>query len=88
MKQGKIWFVIQITTAVCCVIAGISVGVLGILSILGKVDVKYIFVGLFILLFLSSISCVIAAWDLRKINKLEETCNESDSKQDLSSNER
>ena len=88
MKQGKIWFVIQIATAVCCVIAGISVGVLGILSILGKVDEKYIFVGLFILLFSSSITCVIAAWDLRKINKLEETCNESDSKQDLSSNER
>lgn len=36
----------------------------------------------------TSITCVIAAWDLRKINKLEETCNESDSKQDLSSNER
>ena len=88
MKQGKIWFVIQIATAVCCVIAGISVGVLGILSILGKVNEKYIFVGLFILLFSSSITCVIAAWDLRKINKLEETCNESDSKQDLSSNER
>lgn len=88
MKQGKIWFVIQIATAVCCVIAGISVGVLGILSILGKVNEKYIFVGLFILLFSSSITCVIAAWDLRKINKLEESCNESDSKQDLSSNER
>ena len=88
MKQGKIWFVIQIATAVCGVIAGISVGVLGILSILGKMDAKYIFVGLLILLFFSSISCAIAAWDLRKINKSEERCNESDSKQDLSSNER
>ena len=36
----------------------------------------------------TSITCVIAAWDLRKINKSEERCNESDSKQDLSSNER
>lgn len=36
----------------------------------------------------TSISCAIAALDLRKINKLEETCNESDSKQDISSNER
>ena len=49
MKQGKIWFIIQIATAVCC---------------------------------------VIAALDLRKMKKMEECCNESDSTQDLSSNER
>ena len=50
---------------------------------------KSLYVVIGSLLILSSISIMVYKhFNERQINKLEETCNESDSKQDISSNER
>ena len=71
MKQGKIWFVIQIATSVCCVIAGIVSGVLGIFAILEMLDVRYAIMGILVCTLVSGINCAIAVCNLKRIKNKE-----------------